>query len=162
MAQTDAQLDPLEEDSHGGGTDSIVLWTEFRFRQFMAKVDQIAKIQQISPASLAYIGDAVYELYIRTHYLLPPRRICDYHNQVVAHVRAESQAKILRSLEPYLTASEKDVLRRGRNAATKTPRRLNREIYQQASSLETLLGYLYLTDTQRLTQLLAHLQLDTP
>jgi ribonuclease-3 family protein len=51
-------------------------------------------------------------------------------------------------------------LRRGRNAATASPRRLDPEIYQQATSLETLMGYLYLTDPQRLTELLAHLELD--
>ncbi len=106
------------------------------------------------------MGDAVYELYIRTFYLLPPRRLCDYHHQVVAQVRAESQANTLRVLKPYLTDPELEILRRGRNAATGSPRRLEREIYQQATSLETLIGYLYLTDLQRLTQLLAHLELD--
>jgi ribonuclease-3 family protein len=109
---------------------------------------------------LAYLGDAVYELYIRTYYLLPPKRISDYHNQVVTQVRAESQANHLRSLKPLLTAPELEILRRGRNAATASPRRLDPEIYQQATSLETLMGYLYLTDPQRLTELLAHLELD--
>jgi ribonuclease-3 family protein len=114
----------------------------------------------MSPASLAYLGDAVYELYIRTWYLLPPKRLGDYHQQVVAQVRAESQANMLRSLKPYLTAPELEILRRGRNAATGAPRRLSPKIYQQATSLETLLGYLYLSDPERLTQLLAHLDLD--
>ncbi|HAA30479.1 MAG TPA: Mini-ribonuclease 3 [Cyanobacteria bacterium UBA8553] len=106
------------------------------------------------------MGDAVYELYVRTCYLLPPRRLSDFHNQVVAQVRAESQAKHLRSLEPHLTESELEILRRGRNAATSSSRRLDPKIYQQATSLETLMGYLYLTNPQRLTQLLAHLELD--
>jgi ribonuclease-3 family protein len=51
-------------------------------------------------------------------------------------------------------------LRRGRNATARIPRRLDPEIYQQATSLETLIGYLYLTNPQRLTQLLTHLPLD--
>ncbi len=55
---------------------------------------------------------------------------------------------------PYLTAIEQDIVRRGRNAATGCPRRLRAEIYQQATSLETLIGYLYLQDTQRLNELL--------
>lgn len=135
-------------------------WTEVRFKELSTFTDSLSQIQQISPASLAYLGDAVYELYIRTCYLLPPRRLADYHNQVVGKVRAENQASTLRSLEPHLTDAELELLRRGRNAATGTPRRLNRKTYQQATSLETLLGYLYLTDPQRLIQLLAHLELD--
>lgn len=141
-------------------TQSALSWAEVRFQQLSATTESSSHIQRVSPASLAYLGDAVYELYIRTCYLLPPRRLGDYHQQVVSQVRAESQAKTLRSIEPYLTASELEILRRGRNAATGHPRRLDPKIYQQATSLETLLGYLYLTDPQRLTQLLAHLDLD--
>ncbi len=133
---------------------------EVRFTQLSAVAKSNFQIQQISPASLAYLGDAVYELYVRTFYLLPPKRLSDYHHQVVAQVRAESQASILRSLEPHLSDPELEILRRGRNAATGSSRRLDPKIYQQATSFETLLGYLYLTNPQRLTQLLAHLKFD--
>ncbi len=120
------------------------------------------QLNQISPAALAYVGDAVYELYIRTHYLFPPKRVQVYHEQVVAQVRAESQAQHLRSLQPHLTSIELEILKRGRNASSKGPKRLNPEIYQQATSLETLLGYLYLADPQRLMDLLAQLQFEEP
>ncbi|GAC1461754.1 MAG: hypothetical protein NVS2B14_06370 [Chamaesiphon sp.] len=118
-------------------------------------------MNQLSPAALAYLGDAVYELYIRTCYLMPPKRSQSYHHQVVSQVRAESQAKHLRSLSPHLTDTEFQILRRGRNGTSRCPRRLDPEIYQQATSFETLIGFLYLTDPQRLTQLLALLELDT-
>jgi len=140
--------------------DSRLWWAEVRFRQLSNAAAANSQIQQVTPASLAYLGDAVYELYIRTSYLLPAKRICDYHHQVVGQVRAESQANHLRSLKPDLTAPELEILRRGRNAATGSPRRLSPEIYQQATSLETLIGYLYLTDPERLLQLLARLELD--
>jgi ribonuclease-3 family protein len=117
------------------------------------------QIQQISPAALAYLGDAIYELYIRRFYLLPAKRIQAYHHQVVAQVRAEQQANHLRSLTPLLTSAELDVVRRGRNAATGRPKRLDLDVYQQATSLEVLIGYLYLTDPNRLNDLLAHLDL---
>lgn len=120
----------------------------------------LPQLQQVSPASLAYLGDAVYELYVRTCYLMPPRRPGEYHQQVVAQVRAESQANHLLSLEPHLTDPEREILRRGRNATTGSPRRLDPQVYQQATSLETLFGHLYLTDPQRLTQLLAYLEFD--
>lgn len=117
----------------------------------------LADIQRISPAALAYLGDAVFELFVRTHCLLPPSRLQAYHRQVISHVRAEAQAHYLRSLLPQLTAAEQNILRQGRNAATGGPKRLDPATYQQATSLETLLGYLYLTDPQRLHQLLQQL-----
>jgi ribonuclease-3 family protein len=75
-------------------------------------------------------------------------------------VRAEKQASHLRSLIPELRNHELEIVRRGRNAATGRPKRLDPEIYQQATSLETLVGYLYLTDYPRLTELLQKLPLE--
>lgn len=117
----------------------------------------LSSLKQISPLALAYLGDAVYELYIRTRYLFPLKRISQYHHQVVQEVCAETQASYVQSLQPYLTESEKEILRRGRNAVTKIPRRLSPEIYQQATGLEALLGYLYLQNPQRLEYLLSKL-----
>ena len=117
------------------------------------------KLEQISPVSLAYLGDAIYELYTRSQFLLPPKRISSYHGQVVAQVRAETQAKYLQCLEPYLTESEHKIVLRGRNAATSRPKRLDPKVYQQATSLETLIGYLYLKDPDRLAELLGKLEI---
>jgi ribonuclease-3 family protein len=125
----------------------------------VARSVNVSSLKQISPVALAYLGDAVYELYIRTRYLLPPKRISDYHQQVVTQVRAETQAFHLQTLEPYLTDTEKEIVRRGRNAAKGCPRRLSPELYQQATSLEALLGYLYVQNPQRLEDLLAKLAL---
>ncbi|MBD1840766.1 ribonuclease III [Coleofasciculus sp. FACHB-501] len=141
-------------------TNPVLGETKISLNSIWALADRRTQIQRISPASLAYLGDAVYELYIRSFYLLPPKRSHAYHDMVVAQVRAESQAKALRSLEPHLTNTELEILRRGRNAAAGRPKRLDPEIYQQASSLETLMGYLYLTDPQRLNQLLSYLELN--
>ena len=116
---------------------------------------ELAQVEQLSPVALAYIGDAVYELYIRISLLMPPKRMANYHSQVVAQVRAESQAICLQILEPYLTEQEKEILRRGRNACIGKPRRLSLRVYQQATSLETLIGYLHLTNPQRLSELFA-------
>ncbi|WP_265273774.1 Mini-ribonuclease 3 [Nostoc sp. KVJ3] len=120
----------------------------------------LSQVQQISPTALAYLGDAIYELYVRMLYLLPLQRSGIYHSLVVEQVRAETQALHLRSLTPHLRDTELDIVRRGRNAATGRPKRLNPEIYQQATSLETLIGYLYLTDYQRLIELLQMLHVE--
>lgn len=119
-----------------------------------------SEVQKISPSAWAYLGDAVYELYIRNYYLIPPKRSGYYHQLVVSQVRAESQAHQLHNLKPHLTDVELDILKRGRNAAFRKPKRLDPEVYQQATSLETLIGYLYLTDPQRLNQLLSYIELD--
>jgi ribonuclease III family protein len=119
------------------------------------------QVPQLSPAALAYLGDAVYELYVRSKFLFPPKRSHVYHQQVVAQVRAEAQSSHLQQLSPHLTSAELDVSRRGRNAAHGRPRRLDPEVYQQATSFETLIGYLYITNPQRLAELLALLQFDS-
>lgn len=121
-----------------------------------------SQVQQLSPAALAYLGDAVYELFIRHYYLLPPKRIQDYHQAVVAQVRAEAQAQHLQHLEAHLTDVEKTIVRQGRNATGKRSRPVDPEIYQQATSLEALIGYLYLTSPQRLSHLLSLLVLELP
>lgn len=146
-----------EIDNSHTGQNGVEQWVNFR-----PSGPSQAQLQRISPAALAYLGDAVYELYIRSQYLTPPQRLQTYHNQVVAQVRAEKQAQHLRSLEVHLTDSELELLRRGRNATSSYPKRVDREIYQQATSLEALIGYLYLTDPQRLSQLFAKLELDPP
>lgn len=120
----------------------------------------LSQVQKISPSALAYLGDAIYELYVRIFYLMPLQRSGIYHRLVVEQVRAETQALHLRSLIPHLRDTELEIVRRGRNAATGRPKRLNPEIYQQATSLETLIGYLYLTDYQRLTELLQILHIE--
>ncbi|MGL5033434.1 MAG: ribonuclease III domain-containing protein, partial [Microcystaceae cyanobacterium] len=93
----------------------------------------LVSLERLSPQTLAYLGDAVFELYTRTCYLSPPRRLADHHRQVVAKVKAESQAEKLQQLLPHLTEIEKDWVRRGRNGATGCPRRLPLAVYQQAT-----------------------------
>jgi len=118
-------------------------------------------VEKISPISLAYLGDAIYELYIRNRLLMPPKKIADYHHQVVRQVKAEAQATHLESISSCLTPQEQDILRRGRNAANHKPKRVSAKVYQQASSLETLIGYLYLTNSDRLQELLQKLNIST-
>ncbi len=109
-----------------------------------------AAIARLSPTALAYIGDAVYELHTRSQLLFPPQRQRDYHQKVVAQVRAEQQALALAKLEPLLTIEEKDWVRRGRNSVGKRSRHNNPVAYQNATAFETLVGYLFLLDPARL------------
>ena len=119
-----------------------------------------AQIQRLSPATLAYLGDAVYELFVRHCCLLPPSQLNRYHQRVVSHVRAEAQAAYATMLRPHLTPLELTVFNQGRNAASTGPKRISPAIYQQATGLEALIGYLYLTNPQRLQDLLHRLELN--
>lgn len=111
-------------------------------------------VEHFSPATWAYLGDAVYELFIRTQCLFPPSRLQHYHQRVVKQVCAEAQAQMMGVLANHLTLPELEIAKRGRNAASGKPKRVKLRTYQQATGLETLLGYLYLTDPQRLDQVL--------
>jgi len=119
-----------------------------------------SSLRQLSPVALAYIGDAVYELHIRTHYLLPCLKIADHHHKVVQQVRAETQAHHLQQITPLLSAEELNWIKRGKNSVKKSPRRLSLTIYQQATGLETLLGYLYISNPSRLNYILSQLDLE--
>ena len=165
LSRNDELVKPKEEELLDGQneapqTDSYctqtLLATTAQLRQQISQT----QIQQISPAALAYLGDAIYELHVRMFYLLPLQRTNTYHHLVVAQVRAETQALHLRSLTPHLRTTELEIVRRGRNAAPRRTKRVDPEIYQQATSLETLIGYLYLTDSQRLTELLQKIHLE--
>lgn len=121
-----------------------------------------AAIARLSPTALAYIGDAVYELHIRSQFLFPPQRQHAYHRQVVAQVRAEKQAETLAHLDPLLTDPEKDWVRRGRNSVGKRSRHSNPAAYRQATGFEALVGYLFLSDPARLNFLLDALRDSDP
>ncbi|MDB9526246.1 ribonuclease III domain-containing protein [Oscillatoria sp. CS-180] len=118
------------------------------------------EVRSLSPLALAYVGDAVYELFVRSRCLMPPKQVRRFHQQVVSHVRAEQQAHYLGYLRPHLTDAEADVVRRGRNAAPNRGQRASRQDYQQATAFEALLGYLYLTNAERLMEILNALPLD--
>ncbi len=103
-------------------------------------------VASLSPLVLAYVGDAVYELLIRTYLVRQgPARPEQLHREAVRYVRATGQACIVPLLEGYLTAIEKDILRRGRNARPgHLPRSAVPEEYHASTALESLFGYLYL------------------
>ncbi len=117
------------------------------------------QLNALAPVSLAYIGDAVFELYVRSRLLFPAQRIRDYHDQVVNRVKAEQQAQYVDILVPHLTDAEKDILRRGRNATSGRHRRAAAQNYQKATGFEALIGFLYLSDQFRLLNLLNQLPL---
>ncbi|MBR5970288.1 MAG: ribonuclease III [Lachnospiraceae bacterium] len=117
------------------------------------------EIRQLSPNTLAFIGDAVFELYVRLKVLNDGRKPADKLNREKAEiVNAGAQAALLKRIDARLTEEEKTIVRRGRNAKHHTTAK-NQTIqdYNQATGLEALCAFLYLGGhTERLTELLAY------
>ena len=106
--------------------------------------------QSLSPLTLAFVGDGVYELMVRERLLRQGGRVRDLHTLAVEQVRAEAQAVAADRLLPLLTEREAAVYRRGRNARTAR----TDGAYHKATGLEALFGYLYLSgETARLREL---------
>ncbi|MCI8338020.1 MAG: ribonuclease III [Lachnospiraceae bacterium] len=102
--------------------------------------------EQYSALGLAYIGDGVYDLIIRTIVVdLGNRRVNLFHKMTTGIVKAESQAKLMREIMEYLTPEEEAVFRHGRNAKSSSSAK-NASIadYRIATGFEALIGYLYL------------------
>ena len=113
-------------------------------------------VHTVSPLSLAYVGDGVYELMVREHLLCQANRPSgELHRLSVAAVRAAAQAAAIERLMPHLTEREIAVYKRGRNAHTAR----TGSDYHSATGFEALWGYLYLDGQRdRLTELFALIQ----
>lgn len=104
------------------------------------------KGKEYSPLALAYIGDGVYEIFIRTYVLNKGNRpVNKMHKASRELVRASAQAKLYYLIEDRLTEEEMMVLKRGRNAkSVSVPKNGNVTEYRHATGLEALIGYLYI------------------
>ncbi len=105
-------------------------------------------IRTYSPLTLAYIGDAIYDLIVRTVVVSRANRPAnELHRTTVRYVSAGAQAKIADALWESFTEEEQSVFRRGRNAKPHTTaKNATTQDYLKATGLEAVLGYLYLTD----------------
>lgn len=118
----------------------------------------IAEVNTMSPLTWAYIGDAVYEMIVRTHLVnttrLKPHKL---HIEAIKYVKADAQSKILKNIYEELTDDEKDIVRRGRNAENHhLPKNATLEEYSGSTAFEALIGYLYLTkQDERLKEIMS-------
>lgn len=105
-------------------------------------------VRAYSPLTLAYVGDAVYEVVIRTVIAERANRAAnELHKRAVKYVQAGTQATMITALQEILTEDELAVFKRGRNAKSNTSAK-NASItdYRKATGFEALIGFLYLTD----------------
>ena len=121
------------------------------------ETDVIKKPTEYSSLALAYLGDAVYELYVRNHLLSKGNfSVNELHKRAVHYVQAKAQSDAVTSLEAELTEEEMRVYKRGRNAKPATlPKHANVGDYHRATGFEALAGFLYLEgNIPRLNQLI--------
>ena len=128
---------------------------------FTESLDQTFRLsdkdwKMYSPLTLAYIGDAAYELIIRTVFVkqgnTQPQKL---HQRVISCVSAKMQAKMIEALQPLLTEEEAGIYRRGRNSKPYTKaKNATMSEYLEATGFEAVMGYLYLTgDFERMNEL---------
>jgi len=110
--------------------------------------------RQLNPLVLAFIGDGIYEVFIRTYLVEKNREMLVHklHVKTISFVKAHAQSEFIKGLEVVLTEEELYFYKRGRNAKSGTvPKNADVQEYRAATGFETLIGYLYITEqNQRL------------
>ena len=103
--------------------------------------------RELNPLQMAYIGDTVHDLYVRSMLVSRGMTVGKMHKEAVKMVSAFAQARMLEAIEQELTQEEADVARRGRNSQAKhaAPKNADPADYAHATGLEALIGYLYLS-----------------
>lgn len=103
-------------------------------------------IRMMPPGIMAYVGDGVYELVVRNHFVQKGIfNSNNLHSKVIEFVNATAQADIVRYIEDHLTKEEKIILRRGRNSnAGNVPQNANVSDYRYSTAFEAVIGYLFL------------------
>ena len=126
---------------------------------FLDRNKDIKDVQMLSPLVWAYIGDSVYELFIRTNLVnnsnAKPHKL---HIESIKYVKAGAQANILKKIEDKLTDEEKDIVRRGRNCENHhVAKNSTVADYSYSTGFEALIGYLYLMKRdERLEEILKY------
>jgi len=112
---------------------------------------------QYNGLTLAYLGDAIYEVYIREFLLVEGyTKVDKLHKKAITYTSAKGQKKALDKIFDLLTEKEINVFKRGRNASTdRKPRNTDLATYKQATGFEALIGFLYLNnELERLEELI--------
>ncbi len=111
----------------------------------------VAQVRMMHPLILAYIGDTVYDLFVRTYLIFTNDvKVHQLHLMSISFVKAQSQSEALHNIEESLTEDEKYIVKRGRNAKSGTiPKNADVTEYRWATGFESLLGYLYLTGQEK-------------
>lgn len=104
-----------------------------------------AEVREFNPLALAYIGDAAFEILVRSEILDVRKNPNKLHRESIRYVRAKGQRELFEKIEDKLTEDEYKIFKRGRNAKSHTvPKNADPIDYRIATGVEALFGYLYL------------------
>ncbi len=117
-----------------------------------------------SPLTLAYLGDSVFDLYIKSHFVKASnKQVEKYHKDVINIVNARHQARFMDTYMDQLTDEEVTIFKRGRNASVHTKaKNATMAQYKKATGFEALIGYLYLKGDMERLQWIIDLILNMP
>ena len=130
--------------------------------ELIERKKDIRDVKMMSPLTWAYMGDCVYELYVRQELInktnLKPHKL---HIEAINYVKASKQAQILKGIMDKLTEEEQDAVRRGRNSENHhLPKNASVEDYMYSTAFEALIGYLYLSrQDERLKEILGLIEI---
>lgn len=121
---------------------------EWQFDSYMQEIFQMQEVdvKTYSPLALAYIGDCIFDLIIKSLVLNQGnKQVQKLHKETSQIVQASAQSRMMRVIQEHLTEEEHAVYKRGRNSKTVTPAK-NQSVtdYRRATGFESLMGYLYL------------------
>ena len=114
--------------------------------------------EEIGVIQLAWLGDSIWELHQRLRHVHFPMKSKELHLSVVNEVKAKAQAECLGQIEHLLNSDEIDLIRRARNKTKRYPKSANPLIYSKATGFETLIGWLFLKNPKRLSELFEYLE----
>ena len=114
--------------------------------------------EEIGVIQLAWLGDSVWELHQRLRYVQMPLKSKDLHLSVVEEVKAEAQSKCLDDIEHLLNSFEINLIKRARNKTKRFPKSADPVMYSRATGFETLIGWLFLKDPKRLSNIFEYLE----
>lgn len=125
--------------------------------EFIERKREIEEVNMLSPLVWAYIGDAIFETFIRVNLVnssnAKPHKL---HMESIQYVKAKAQAEALKKIQDQLTEKEQEIVRRGRNVQNHhVAKNANVADYAMSTAFEALIGYLYLTkQDERLQEVL--------
>lgn len=115
---------------------------------------RIVSMEELNLRNYAHIGDAVWELFVREYTVFKTQNLKNLHKITTERVNSKYQADMLNFIDSDLTENEHDLARRARNCPIPIARRNNQSEYRQATAFEALIGFWYLHDKERYSQII--------
>lgn len=126
--------------------EKYLLLKNAALKNCLAEGKEYPDVKTLNPIVLAYIGDVVFSSYVRLRFLPASGQVRILHDLTAKMVSAVCQAEAMKKIAESLNEEEKNIYHRGRNAKSMVPKSATVQEYREATALEALIGYLFLSD----------------